>query len=255
MVAPLAALMILASNASAGNGKTIFEEVVEKTYPIDPTARFSLKNSDGSALIYGADVSEIRIRAVKKAYSKERLANIDVKIAAQPSAVAIETTFPPKPKWGLSDRSGTVDYVIILPWLCDIQKAELGAGELLIEGMRGTEVRAELGSGRMFGRNCFTDLHLSLGTGGLEVAYQWWESHRIAMATEISNGNTYVFIPADAQFRLRAQSVNGQVATNFTNHRPPGNGTRLDLAIGDQPNAEMDIKAVNGSVVIKEINR
>jgi hypothetical protein len=206
--------------------------------------------------IYGADITEMKLQAIKKAYTKERLNKIVVNVAARPDAVAIDTAYPPKPKWGLSDRSGTVDYVIILPWFCDVQRVELGTGELVIEGMRGNEVDARLGTGRMFGHNCFTDLHLALGNGGLDVGYDWWETHRIGLKTTVAEGSTRLFIPSDAQFRLHAETVTGQVATDFVNadDHPSGARTKLDLTIGDNPNAEMNVRANDGSIRIREAN-
>lgn len=254
VVPPLLALAVM-TTAFAASGREVFQETVEKTYPVGSTAKFRLKNEDGSIWIYGADVSEMKVRAVKKSYRKDRLARINVNIVVGPDVVTIDTEFPSKPKWGLFDRSGTVDYVIILPWFCDVEKVKLGAGEVFIEGMRGKQVQAELGSGRMFGHNCFTDLHFSLGTGGLEVVYGWWEQHDIAVNAQIANGNAWVLIPADAQFRLRAETMNGSVLTDFSDRRSLENRTKLDLAVGEQPNAKMKIQTANGGVTIREINR
>jgi hypothetical protein len=254
--AGLLALSISAAVVSEASGKELLEEIVERNYPINPDAKFSIRNSDGSIRIYGADVSQMKLQAIKKAYTKNRLHQIGVNVAVQPGLVTIDTTQPPKPKWGFSDRSGTVDYVIILPWYCDVQKVELETGELLVEGMRGNEVHARLGSGRMFGHNCFTDLHLWLGNGGLDVAYDWWESDRIALDSSINQGNTRVFIPGDAQFRLQAQTSEGHIITDFVTaeERPSGNQTKLNLSIGNSPSAEMNVRADDGSIIIKEAN-
>ena len=173
----------------------------------------------------------------------------------QPGNVLINTKYPPKPKWGLSDRSGTVDYVIVLPWNCDLQEVELGNGELLIEGMRGNEVHARLGSGRLFGYNCFTDLYLSIGSGGLDVVYDWWESHTIGLDTTIREGNARVFIPSDAQFRLHAETANGHISNDFSSKedRMSGEPVKIDLSVGTDPNADLKVRALDGSINIKEL--
>lgn len=251
----LLAGLLVASGIPGAAGTQIFQETFEKTYSLNPSARFRLKNQDGSVWIYGANVSEMKVRALKKAYRKDRLEQINVNVVVRPDVVTIETTFPAKPKWGLSDRSGTVDYVIILPWFCDVEKVELGAGEVMIEGMRGNEVQAELGSGRMFGRNCYTDMRLSLAVGDLAVAYDWWESQAVAVNARNGNGNMQIFIPRDAQFRLHAETADGLVLTDFANEGSPANRKSLELAIGDNPNGQMRIQAVNGSITVKEINR
>ncbi|MFL6513536.1 MAG: hypothetical protein ACJ8M1_00765 [Chthoniobacterales bacterium] len=247
-------LLVCSFAVSALAGDEVLEEIIERDYPIDRDAKFSLKNEDGSVRIYGADISQMKLQAIKKAYTRDRLGRIEVQVAVQPGEVKIDTSYPDKQKWGLSDRSGTVDYVIILPWFCDVQKIDLGTGELLIEGMRGNEVHARLGNGRLFGHNCFTDMHLSLGTGGLDVAYDWWETHDIGLDTNVSDGGTRVFIPGEAQFRVHAQTAKGQVMTDFAQRedRAEDSLTRLDLTVGTTPNAAMNLKAADGSIKIKE---
>ncbi|HJT79749.1 MAG TPA: hypothetical protein VJ719_01015 [Chthoniobacterales bacterium] len=254
-VSLLLALTTVAGLAPAATEKRIFEETLEKIYPVQATAKFRLKNGDGSVWIYGADVSEMKVRAVKKSYRQDRLAQIAVNIVVRPDAITIDTDFPSKPKWGWADRSGTVDYVIILPWFCDIEKVQLDVGELFVEGMRGPRVNAELGSGRMFGHNCFSNVRFSLGTGGLEVLYGWWEPHDIAVHAQIANGNSWILIPAAAEFRLHAETRNGSVVTDFSDKRSPENKAKLDLAVGEQPNAEMKIQTMNGNITVREINR
>jgi hypothetical protein len=254
---PLLALLALSAAMRLVDGAEILEEIIERDYPIDTAAKFSLKNADGTVLIYGADINEMKIQAIKKAYTKDRLSKINVDISVKHDAVTITTAYPPKPKWGLRDRSGTVDYVIILPWFCDLEHVELGNGEMLIEGMRGNEVHAQLGSGRLFGHNCFTDLHLSLGNGGMDVGYDWWETHSIALDATIADGNTRLFIPSDAQFQLHAETPNGHIFSDFTNkeNRHPGGQTKLELSVGSAPNAQMKIQASDGSLKIMETNQ
>jgi len=241
--------------AFSAPAQEIMEEIVEQKYPLDRTAKFKLQNEDGSVQIYGADISEMRLQAVKKAYTKDRLSRINVEVAVQPGAVAIKTGYPPKPKWGLRDRSGTVDYVIVLPWSCDIENVELGNGEVLIEGMRGSEVTARLGNGRLFGHNCFTDLHLNIESGGVEVAYEWWETHPMSVNAQIGVGNARVFVPGDAEFRLNAETANGHIFSDFSpgTDRSGTNRATLNLDIGPAPTAEMKIQAGSGSISVREL--
>ena len=251
----LVSLIAIAVTAPPGNAEEILEEIIEHDYPVEPNAKFTLQNDDGSVRIYGADIAKMKLQAIKKAYTKDRLNKIDVNVVVRPDAIKINTAYPPKPKWGLSDRSGTVDYVIVLPWFCDVQRVELGNGELLIDGMRGDEVHAQLGNGRLFGHNCFTDLHLSIENGGLDVAYDWWETHSIGLDATIADGNTHVFIPGDAQFRLHAEAANGHVFSDFTTKedRTATLQTKIDLSVGPSPNAEMKVRADDGSIAIKEL--
>ena len=198
----------------------------------------------------------MKVQAIKKAYSAERLNKIAVNVSVQPGTVSIDTHSPPKPKWGLFDRSGTVDYVIILPWFCNISQLELANGEVLVEGMRGDNVHASLVNGRLFGHNCFTDLHLAVTNGGLDVAYDWWEEHRFSVNAEITNGNARAFIPGDASFHLFASSLNGHVASEFVEKqdRQRNGARRIDLMVGGNSETEVKINAINGGIKITEVN-
>ena len=235
---------------------SILEEIVEKNYAIEPTARISIRNTDGSIRIYGADIKEMKVQAIKKAYSQDRLNKISINVAVKPDEVSIDTECPPKPKWGLSDRSGTVDYVIVVPWTCEISRAELANGELQLDGMRGSSVRAKLGNGRFFGHNCFTDLHVVVANGGLDVGYDWWETHKFSVDAEIVNGNARVSIPVDAECHLQASSVNGRVASDFTEKedRRGADVAKIDMMVDGPSETEVKVRAVNGNVKIAEAN-
>ena len=103
----------------------ILEEKIEQKYEWDADATLSISNTDGSIRIYAAETSEIFVEATKKAYSAERLKGIVVDVQASRKTVTINTTFPPR-KNALSDRSGTVDYIVIVPQAIKITQLEVG---------------------------------------------------------------------------------------------------------------------------------
>ena len=249
-------IVFLSLSPCWGQEEGVLEEIVEQNYRIDPGATLSIRNTDGSIRIYGADIPELRLHAVKKAYRQERLQQIHIDVSAQPNAVSIETRFPPKPKWGFSDRSGTVDYIVVLPQFCSISRLELTNGEVLIEGMRGKNVHASLANGRMFGHNCFGDVHFAVTNGGLDVAYHWWEQRPFSVDAEIMNGNVRAFIPGEASFHLLATSVNGNVASDFSDKqdRHLEGVAKIDTTVGGASEANVKIHATNGSVRIVEAN-
>src|SRR3954462_4213609 len=100
--------------ASRAFAVELLEDVVEHKYGVDANATLSVQNVDGSIRVYAADAPEIRIQAIKKAYDRERLEAIVVEVKATQNGVAITTTFPPR-KNAISDRSGTVDFIIVVP--------------------------------------------------------------------------------------------------------------------------------------------
>src|SRR2546421_6337178 len=73
------------------------EEMIDHSYPVEPTATLSVTNRDGSIRVYGADseARSVRVEAIKKAYSIERLKAISVQVSAQRNSISIETVYPP----------------------------------------------------------------------------------------------------------------------------------------------------------------
>ena len=155
---------MLLNGCGSGNNR-VLEEVSEKVYTVEPGANISIHNHDGAILVYGSNVNEVRVRSLKRAYSHERLNQIVIDVSAKPGAVSITAKVPPQPKWAFSDHSGTVDCTIVVPATASISALDLNAGEVLLDSMRGPEVRARLNDGRIFARNCFTNLDLTVNRG------------------------------------------------------------------------------------------
>jgi DUF4097 and DUF4098 domain-containing protein YvlB len=249
----LAVAVWLAGCGFHGGDQTL-EEIVEQTYRVEATAVLSISNTDGSIRIYGADTTEIKLRAVKRAYRAERLSKISVNVSAQPGAVSIETNYPSKKTWGLGDRSGTVDYTLVVPRTCKISRLDLMNGEILIDGMRGEAVHVNLVNGRLYAHNCFSDTHLRVDTGGLDVSYNLWEQRKFSIDAQIVNGHTHVFIPGDASFHVIAETEDGQIENAFAEQaqRSGDDVSKIDAVVGTTPEAEFRLRARNGNIQITE---
>src|SRR4051812_35240890 len=82
------ALLTLLNGCGSGNNR-VLEEVSEKVYTVEPTANISIHNYDGAVSVYGSDVNEVRVRSLKRAYSRDRLNQISIDVSAKPGAVSI----------------------------------------------------------------------------------------------------------------------------------------------------------------------
>ena len=252
----LPAITFLTGCGINGGDRTL-EETVEQTYQVDPTATLAISNADGSIRVYGADITEISVKAVKKALSAERLRKIDIKISAQHESVSIETNYPPKRTWGFGDRSGTTDYILIVPQTCTIAKLDLTNGEVLVEGLRGPNVQAHIENGRIFSHNCFGNSRLTAINGGIDVYYDWWEEERkFSIDAAIVNGSVRAFIPIDASFHLIAETEEGHIANDFADkeQRHAGGVTRIDRIVGTNTEAEVRLHAKSGNIKVGETN-
>lgn len=248
------------SSALAGCGsgtEQILEERFEQIYTIEPTANVTVTNGDGAVFVYGSNTNEMRVEAIRRAYTRERLKQIAADVLIQAGSVSIKTKFPPQPKWALSDRSGTVDYTIVVPATATISALNLNAGEVLLDGMRGRIVRARLGDGRMFARNCFTNVDLTMNRGTLTLSYDWWEEEKFWANVKVAQGNAWVALSTDAAFHLLA-AAQGKIANDFSNLPISANSSarnmKIDEIINGGGSATIQIRVEKGNIKIAEAN-
>jgi hypothetical protein len=230
----------------------VLEEIVEQKYDVNANATLSVENTDGSIRVYAADAPQILIQAIKKAYTRERLQGIVVDVKATQSSVAITTSFPPR-KNVLSDRSGTVDYIIVVPQTARISDLTLTSGELLVEGLRGGGgATAHLVNGWMAGHNCFADLNLTVETGRLDVTFDWWENHKFSIKASSTRGNVRAILPSDASVSLNATALEGRVANGFEAKKASGGDIVHSIAtvIGTDAGAAISMEAARGNIRI-----
>ena len=252
----ISALILLNGCGSADN--RVLEEVIEQTYPVSSSANISIHNRDGAILVYGSDLNEVRVRTLKKAYSQARLNQIAIDVSTKPGAVSITTKVPPQPKWAFSDHSGTVDCIIVVPATASISASDLNAGEVLLDSMHGREVHARLGDGRIFARNCFTNLDLTVNRGTLTLAYDWWQPEKFAAQVSVGQGNAWLSLPSDARFHLLARAPHGKIANDFNNLSVPANSSGSEMKIDQTVNgggaATINVRVDKGNIKIAEAN-
>lgn len=241
----------LLAGCKGGIDKTL-EQVVEESYHLEPSGNLRIKNEDGSIRLYGSEAPEIHIKAIKRAYSVERLHAIKVQVSSRPESVSIETTFPPKKKWSLSDRSGTVDYVIVMPQHLNTVELELVNGEISIDGLRGGNARTSVVNGRTNARNCFANLDYEAKNGAIDFYYNWWEPGRYLIKAEVPNGAIVVFLPRSASFRVDAETQGGSIMGNLIDENEEARGHRKTVRtrIGSDASTSFQLRSVNGNIRI-----
>jgi len=251
----LTALLSSLTSCGSATDRTL-EEIFEQSYAIEPTANVTIRNGDGAIFVYGSPANEIRVRAIKKAYTYERLKQIVINVSAQPGSVSIETNFPKKQTWGLFDRSGTVDYTIVVPQTANISRLELDNGEVLVDGMHGQTIHARLGSGQMFEHNCFSDATFSLGRGTIALTYEWWEQSKFSIRADITHGNALAFLPSDAAFHLTAEAVDGKIASDFAeqDERSAEGISKVDTLVRNGGDVTIKMHVTEGNIKIVEAN-
>jgi hypothetical protein len=255
---PFVAILLLSLVGCNSESDPVLEETFERLYTIQPTADITIQNQDGAILIYGSNTNEMRILATKKAYSLMRLKQIAIDVSVQPTSVSINIKRPPKPKWALFDRSGTVDCTLVVPATANISQARLEAGEVLVDGMHGRSVHAWLGDGRLLAYNCFTDVDLALQRGNLTLSYDWWDQRTFSVRGNIAQGNAWAFLPSTAAFHLVAETAHGKIGSDFDDlsvaRSVSADPVKVDMLVNGGGKAAVRVNAANGDIKIVEAN-
>jgi hypothetical protein len=254
----LVAVLLLSLVGCGSERDPVLEEAFEHLYTIQPTADITIQNHDGAILIYGWNASEMQLQATKKAYSAIRLKQIAIDVSVQPTSVSINVKRPPKPKWPLSDRSGTVDCTIVVPATANISQLRLNAGEVLVDGMHGGSVHAWLGDGRMFVRNCFTNTNLTLQRGNLAISYDWWDPGTFSVQADIARGNAWVFLPSDTACHLVAETGYGRLSNDFDNPAIARSvfaaAAKINMPVHGGGQTAIKLRTANGDIKIVKTN-
>ena len=236
--------------------ENLVEQTIEKNFTVSPTARLTIRNVDGAIRVYGSKTTEVKIQAIKRAYGADRLDKIVVNATGQTDSVDIDTTYPPRPKLSWSDRSGAVDYTIVVPETCTVSRLELTNGEVLIEGMRDATVSAKLVNGRMLDHNGFGKHDLFVANGALDVTFDWWERRKFFVNAKIVNGNLRAMIPGESSFHLLAAATSGNIANDFGARELNSNTKvrKVDMFVGDAALPTIDLQATEGNIAVVEAN-
>jgi hypothetical protein len=255
---PIIATLLLLLNTCGSPDDRLLEETVEHVYPVEPYVKITVQNRDGAVQVYGSDANELRVRAVKKAYSRERLSRIKIEVSRTPGSVSVVTRFPPQAEWALSDRSGTVDYTITVPATATISALDLHAGEVRLDAIHGRKVHARLGDGRIFARNCFTNLDLTINRGTLTLSYDWWEDEEFSAEVRMKQGDAWLWVPGDATFHLLSEVKRGRIANDFNDlpvfNNPNAAVTKIDQIVNGGGAATINLRVDDGNIRIGEAN-
>ena len=242
--------------ACAATAAPPLEEVFEQSYSIPANTTLSLKNIDGTIYVYGSEETQIKVTARKKAYSRERLAMLRPDVKVEGNRFTLTTIFPPQPEGlSLADRSGTIDYVLVVPQTCSIAQAEVARGEIVLEGLRGATANARLRTGRMMVRNCFsTSIDVAVEEGMLDLYYDWWEQLEFAFRGGIARGHIRATFPSYTGLQLNAATEDGKITNKFAEEEIGGKGGVLQTTIGDGKGGAITLRAKSGNITLNKID-
>lgn len=198
------------------------EEVREEfhqVYPLAANGRLNLQNMNGNVRITVADSNEVQVNAVKRAYNRERLAEVKIEVMATTDAIRIRTDYPDRDQTFTSDERGrynnpaTVDYTIVVPRQARLESIDLINGSLDIDGVEG-DVKASSVNGRVAARGLKGEAKLNTVNGTVEATFTQLDPAKLLSLGSV-NGSVVVVIPSDSNVIVRAETIHGAIRNDF----------------------------------------
>jgi DUF4097 and DUF4098 domain-containing protein YvlB len=248
--------LIAAESLNVVKAQDKLQEEFHQTYQLAPQGRVQLENINGSVRITGWDRSEVKVDAVKSAYTRERLDEAQIVVEPGADNIRIYTKYPERDQTFNNDREGrlnnpaTVEYTLFVPRNARIDSVEVINGALSLEGLT-NDVRASSINGNVSARGLMGEAKLSTVNGNLEATFNQLDAAKPIALTSV-NGNLTITIPSDASANLRASNVHGGIKNDFGLPVRKGEYVGFDLAgqLG-QGATRIKLANVNGQIIIR----
>ncbi|HUC28760.1 MAG TPA: DUF4097 family beta strand repeat-containing protein [Candidatus Acidoferrum sp.] len=247
----LCALLVLAIAAHASDRRGDVTEEFHQTYTLTPDGRVELDNINGDVHITSWDRNEVKVDAVKYAYTKERLDEAQIEVDAGKDYVSIRTQYRDHDlnfNWGSHNNPAGVEYTLTVPRMAQLDEIKLINGGLDVSGMSG-EVRASCINGRLEAHDLAGRARLSTVNGRLEARFDQLDGRDLELNSV--NGTVKLTIPSDSRAEVEANTVSGGIENDFglhvNHHRIIGHDLRGELGSGG---AHIHLQNVNGRIEI-----
>lgn len=230
-------------------------EKFEQTYPLNPNGRVNVSNVNGSIVVEAWDRNEVKLEYTKIADTKDRLADVEVRIDSKADYFSAETDYGNWRKSGDTWKSGklTVEFKLTVPRGAMLNEIETVNGSVTVSNFTNfTKVSAVNGSVKA--TNIRGTARLSTVNGEVAADFGHLETgSKISLDTV--NGKVNLVIPSDSNATLKADSLNGAISNDFGLPVRKGKYIGRDL-YGKLGSGEVQIKldSVNGSLSIARQN-
>ncbi|HKO45575.1 MAG TPA: DUF4097 family beta strand repeat-containing protein [Pyrinomonadaceae bacterium] len=262
LLTPIANQMQAGATAVAGNSpvagpvqKPRGDELTEEfhqSYPLSPTGRVHISNINGDVHINVWDQNSVKVDAVKRAYSQQRLSEATIDVTNTEDSVKIKTNYPQNRTYGGNgdNSAASVEYTLTVPRGARLQGAELVNGSLDLEGLQG-DVNASLVNGAVKAERLGGAVKLSTVNGRIAVNASGLENAK-GVALNSVNGAIELVVPSGAGASVEASTIHGPITNDFGLIEEKGQyvGRNLSGQIGSG-GPKVKLNNVNGSINIK----
>jgi len=249
------ALALLAVEGRASDRNGAYTEEFHQTYTLAQGGRVDLANINGAVHITGWDRNEVKVDAVKHAYSKERLDEAKIVVDPGSDYVSIHTDYPDREQTFTDDdhdNPATVEYTLMVPRSARLDEIKLINGSLDISDVQG-EVIASSINGRVRAHGLSGRARLKTINGHLDARFDRLPNASLELSSV--NGSLELTLPSDAKAELEATTVHGGIEDDFGlsvhDHRFVGHDLHGDLGGGGN---RIELRNVNGSISVRRAN-
>ena len=252
----LALLPALAASVRAQRDRELLREETHQSYKLPADGRVMLNNINGNVRIQGWERDEVRLDAVKSAYTNRRMEEATIDVRATGDSVEIRTRYPNESQTFTDeaprkyDNPATVEYTLTVPRGARLESIELINGSLDLAGLAG-EVHASSINGRLTARELSGEAKLSTINGPLEATFTRLDADKSISLSSV-NGTVQLVIPSDANAAVKASTVHGTITNDFGLPVRHGRYVGTDLAgqIG-QGGPRIKLGNVNGTINLR----
>ena len=228
-------------------------EEFHQTYPLSPMGRVRVANINGDVHINVWDQNSVKVDAVKRSYSQQRLSEVTIDVTNTADSVQIKTKYPENQNYGgrnREDSAASVEYTLTVPRRANLDGAELVNGSLDVDGIQG-DVHASLVNGTVKAAGLGGEVKLSTVNGGVEANLATLDGAKGVSLNSV-NGSIVLIVPSGASADVKASTLHGAITNDFGLTVEDGQyvGHNLSGQIGSG-GTRVRLNNVNGSIAIK----
>ena len=192
-------------------------EKFDQTYPLTANGKFSISNINGSITLEAWDRSEVRVEYVKTADTRERLAEVDVRIDSKPDSLRIETDYG---DWRKNNGDGwhtgrklQVDFHVMVPRGASLSEVETVNGSVTLSNFVNFSKVAAV-NGTVTASNLRGTANLSTVNGEIAADFDQLEAGGKVILNTV-NGHVKLVIPSDSNATVKVDTLNGAITNDF----------------------------------------
>jgi hypothetical protein len=257
LVAAISAISLFSAAARASDHKGSLTEEFHQVYPLSATGRVEIKNINGDVHITGWDRDEVKVDAVKSAWTKDRLDEARIEVHAGESDISIETEYPNHGHgqtfvFGIDEEHNNpanVEYTITVPRHARLDEINLVNGRLDLQSVAG-DIDASAVNGRIQAHDLQGAVKLNTVNGELDATVDQLPASELKLSSV--NGKLRVTLPSDVKAELKASTISGDISDDFglpvTRHQHVGHSLHGQLGGGG---TLVKLSNVNGQIEIR----